>query len=192
MFSKDTVESQLDLSIKSMKRLGMLRPGYHGSLIWRSCKTKEEKSRISVTCQPHKLILSYKSRSYGQDWESVRDTIYLAETNPNYGGSRYWFICPSCQARRTNLYGGKYFRCRICRDLCYESQLESGWNLIMSRMYKIRHRLGDYNGLDHWFPPKPKGMRWKTYNALQERYDALDRQLTLGWMRRLGMYSDLL
>lgn len=58
-------------------------------------------------------------------------------------------------------------------------------------MYKIRHRLGDYNGLDHWFPPKPKGMRWKTYNALHDRYEALDGQLTLSWMRRFGMHSDL-
>lgn len=192
MFSKDTVESQLDLNIKSMKRLGMLRPGYSGNLIWTSCQTKEERGRIGIVCEHRRLILSYRSRSYGQEWEEVRDYINLSETTPNYGGVRYWFLCPSCQKRRTNLYGGTYFRCRVCRGLCYESQLESGWTLIMSRMYKIRHRLGDYNGLDDWFPPKPKGMRWKTYNALQDRYDALDGHLTLGWMKRLGMYSDLL
>ena len=192
MFSKDTVESKLELSIKSLKRLGMLRPGYRGTLRWTSCRTGEEKGSIGIRTSAYKIDLIYRSRSWGGEWESVEESIYLTETYPNFGGKRIWFRCPSCHSRRAKLYGGKYYRCRACYDLCYESQLETGAYRIMGKMYKIRHRLNDYYGLDEWFPPKPKGMRWKTYNALKAQYDDLERQLNLAWAKRFGMYLDIL
>ena len=188
MFSKDTVESKRELSIFSLKRLGMLSAGYSGSLRWTNCRTGEETGSIRLRCETNMLRLSYRSRPYGAEWENVEDTIRLAETQPNYGGKRLWLICPSCETRRTKLYGGKYFRCRKCLNLCYETQLEDKSSRLMSAMYKIRHRLGDYNGLDDWFPDKPKGMHWKTYNALYERYRALDSHLNLAWMKRLSKY----
>ena len=187
MISKDTVEGKRDLCVFSLKKLGMLRPGYCGLLRWTSCRTGEEKASIGINTSHHKIDLNYRSRSYGGEWESVEETIYFTETYPNYGGKRIWFRCPRCNSRRAKLYGGKYFRCRSCYDLCYESQLEHGSMRIMSQMYKIRHRLGDYNGLDEWFPDKPKGMRWRTYNTLYLRYMALDGSLNLAWATRLGV-----
>ena len=191
MFSKDTVESKKELSVFSLKRLGMLRPGYSGLLTWTSCRTGEDRGSINIKTSDYRLDLNYRSRSYGRDWETVEDTIFLTETSPNYGGKRTWFLCPSCNSRRGKLYGGKYFRCRGCLDLCYQTQLEDESTRLMSAMYRIRHRLRDYNGLDHWFPEKPKGMRWKTYNTLYERYKALNGHMNLALARRLGVYDDI-
>ena len=53
-------------------------------------------------------------------------------------------------------------------------------------MFKIVRRLDpeeDCNDL----PWKPKGMHWRTYHRLAERYDAYDNQWSLEAMRRFGM-----
>jgi len=191
LFSKDTVESKLELSVFSLKRLGMLTPGYSGLLNWTSCRTGENRGSINIKTSDYRLDLSYRSKSYGQDWETVEDTIYLTETSPNYGGKRTWFLCPSCNSRRAKLYGGKYFRCRGCLDLCYQTQLEDAWGRHISRIYKIRHSLDDYNGMDEALPDKPKGMHWQTYYQLVARYNRLCGDLNLAWARRLGVYDDI-
>ncbi len=56
--------------------------------------------------------------SYRLPWEA---------TPCYYGGFRYWFTCPNCHSRRRVLYlpkTAKQFACRVCYNLCYESQQE--------------------------------------------------------------------
>ena len=52
---------------------------------------------------------------------------HFTTTFPNYGGERYWFICPlsGCSRRVAKLYkpiGAKYFGCRHCYNLSYASR----------------------------------------------------------------------
>jgi hypothetical protein len=50
--------------------------------------------------------------------------VQLARTPCNFGGERYWFLCPLCGRQVANLYlpaGGTYFGCRHCYDLTYRS-----------------------------------------------------------------------
>jgi len=57
----------------------------------------------------------------------------IVSTACNYGGKRWWFICPlvisgvACNRRVGVLYlaGGKYFGCRHCYNLTYQSCKES-------------------------------------------------------------------
>jgi len=60
--------------------------------------------------------------------------IPLTTTPCHFGGVRYWFICPlsrngvDCGRWVGTLYlagGGKYFGCRNCYDLSYESRNET-------------------------------------------------------------------
>jgi hypothetical protein len=37
-------------------------------------------------------------------------------------------------------------------------------------------------------PPKPKGMHWRTYNRLADRYDRYDQQWSWEAMRRFGKW----
>jgi len=191
LFSKDTVESKRELSVFSMKRLGMLTPGYTGLLTWTSCRTGEDRGSVGIKTSEYHIDLTYRSRSNGGEWEPVEDKINLTSTFPNYGGARHWFLCPSCNSRRAKLYGGKYFRCRSCRDLCNQTQLEDKSSRLTSAMYKIRHRLGDYNGLDSGLPDKPKGMHWQTYFQLIARYNRLSGDWNIAWARRLGVFDDI-
>lgn len=102
----------------------------------------------------------------------------------NFGGRRMWFQCPSCQRRCRIVYGGIYFRCRLCHDLKYEGQYEPAFARAASRALKIRERLGCDGGIDDLFPAKPKGMHWTTYKRLQSQYDALCDVWVSGLMTR--------
>ncbi len=60
--------------------------------------------------------------------ERIDYNVSIATSRPNYGGNRYWFLCPSCWARIGKLHlasGQKYFTCRICQRLTYRSCRES-------------------------------------------------------------------
>lgn len=59
--------------------------------------------------------------------------VELATTPCNYGGVRYWFICPLtrdgqyCGRRVGVLYSvGKYFGCRYCGNIAYSAQMKGG------------------------------------------------------------------
>lgn len=49
--------------------------------------------------------------------------IKLTTSSCNYGGKRYWYLCPKCQVRVGVLYrplGDNSFECRNCKNLKYE------------------------------------------------------------------------
>ena len=91
-----------------------------------------------------------------------------------------WFVCPGmvngkrCGRREAILYGPeKYFQCRHCYDLRYESQHEDQKNRALRRAQKIRKRLGGSANMMEQFPEKPKGMHWWTCVRLWwEHHDA--------------------
>jgi hypothetical protein len=76
--------------------------------------------------KPEQVILTYRHRGGPSgEWEDVREPIELAWTACNFGGERPWFICPGAGFGRriALLYGpGRYFLCRHCYDLVYQSQ----------------------------------------------------------------------
>ena len=58
----------------------------------------------------------------------VKQDIQLERTEPNYGGMRWWFLCPMCSRRVSRLHlpsHAYYFSCRQCYDLSYESAQSS-------------------------------------------------------------------
>jgi hypothetical protein len=93
----------------------------------------------------------------------------LTWTACNFGGERPWFICPGagCGRRVAVLYGpGRYFLCRHCYDLVYESHRENGMYRALHKAQSIRKRLGGSANMMEPFPEKPKGMHWTTYDRL--------------------------
>ena len=128
------------------------------------------------------MILTYRHRSGpGGKWEEVRETVHLAWTACNFGGERTWFICPGagCGRRVAVLYGaGRYFLCRHCYELLYESQRENAMYRAIHKAQSIRKRLGGSANMKKPFPEKPKGMHWSTYDRLWwEHHEAEMEQL---------------
>jgi len=127
---KDVVDQCIVISIKELIRVRVLIPGNYrrGTLVWGDFDGEaaarfeyESKLRQDGTGS---LFLRYVGA--GQQfchWVSLRSTV------PNYGGRRWWFICPLKGIRAAKLYlppGATCFACRQAHDLTYTSCQESG------------------------------------------------------------------
>lgn len=130
---------------------------------------------------------------------SVRDYIKfnghkvkLTTTSPNYGGLRYWFVCPVCGKRKGTLYDVKsIMACRTCAKLYYPLQENKIQRDSVSQFLYYDHLLSkartELNPKFEWafysylrYDPitlslhnKPKGMHWTTYNSKIEHIDQL-------------------
>lgn len=88
------------------------------------------------------LLLTYRYRYAGGEWQPVRQEIALATTPCHLGGFRYWLICPGCHRRCAVLCaGGKLFLCRQCYRLPYETQLENDHGRACIRRNKLEDQL---------------------------------------------------
>lgn len=175
--SKKTTDSQHGIDIRWLKKNGYLRPGSMGTLSW-SCRG-EQTGSIGYIMEADRMILNFRHRPPGGDWQQVEQIIYFDRTPCNYGGHRKWFLCSRCSRRVALLYGaGKYCLCRHCYYLSYESQQESAPSRLLLKVQKIRKRLGGSSATGEIFPEKPKGMHWKTYWRLR---DEAEKAEELGW-----------
>jgi hypothetical protein len=138
------------LSTSFLKKHGYFHPEtVHkgGSITWtRSNYGGETKSSIGIVSslvpfgggRPFvKLNYTLTRRSTGEK-EDFDYKVYLSDSACNYGGVRWWFICPlvksgrPCNMRVGVLYlGGDYFGCRQCYNLTYASKNE----FKMARQY---------------------------------------------------------
>ena len=157
-------EHFLAIDARRWARGGYLQGGYFG---WQWTYNGERTSSISVWPQDRAVELSYT-----KDGESYRYRVYLTSTSCHFGGTRIWFQCPSfrCGRRVAKLYlGNRYFACRRCYNLAYQSQSYTAYDRALVQAGKVRRRLGGYEGTANPFPDKPKRMRWRTYERLRER-----------------------
>ena len=72
---------------------------------------------------------------YRVNGERADCMVRLVSTRPNYGGRRWWFLCPLVRRRVAKLYlppGGRLFGSREAYGLTYASCQASGSPLIAS------------------------------------------------------------
>jgi hypothetical protein len=122
---KTTTDECHSLDVRRFHREGLLKSGT--SFSWRWSRAGRKVAFIGTLVYQDKLVLSYRSK-LGGEWEDVKEPVSLEWTPCNFGGERPWFVCPGvvngkrCGRRVAILYGpGKYFLCRHCCDLRYES-----------------------------------------------------------------------
>ncbi len=134
----DTVEDCRVLDINRWTQEGVLRPGVHsvGGWKWWDERTGEVHSRIGYAVDTRDLSFPSVRLLYTitRSEEHIDYRIPLATTHPHLGGIRWWFVCPlsvnghTCTRRVGKLYlppRGRYFGCRRCYRLTYESCQES-------------------------------------------------------------------
>jgi hypothetical protein len=181
---KTTTDECHGVDVRYLHRNGLLKPGSWFSLRWSrgSRETGSIRGVVEGSDRPERVTLLYRHRrGLDGEWEDVREPVELAWTACNFGGEKPWFICPGtgCRRRVAVLYGpGKYFLCRHCYDLSYQSQRDDRVYRTLHRAQKIRERLGGSANMMEPFPEKPKGMHWKTYERLWwEHHEAEMEQL---------------
>jgi hypothetical protein len=177
-FDKKTTTGEChSVDVRYLHREGLLTPGRRFSLRWSRAERETGSIRgvVDGTEPPERVILTYRHRrSPSGEWEDVREPVRLSWTACNFGGKRPWFICPGagCGRRVALLYGsGKYFLCRHCYDLVYQSQRENEMHRALRKAQSIRERLGGSANMTKPFPEKPKGMHHETYWQLREEHD---------------------
>lgn len=138
----------------------------------------EKVASISMRAETGRLVLIYRLRPGGEDWEDIEESIALTESDCNYGGAHPWFRCPGvrngqlCVRRVGKLYlGQRYFVCRHCLQLAYACQSENPMDRHNRRASKMRMALGGEPDTASLPPRKPKGMHWRTY---WQKIDAID------------------
>jgi hypothetical protein len=116
-----------------------------------------------------RVATSIDVRRWLFDGPRVGGGVTLTTTACNYGGVRYWFVCPEagCTRRVAKRYqiGGRY-ACRHCHRLAYRTQHENFFDRGLLKAQRIRMKLGGSANMTLPFPPKPKFMRWSTYYLL--------------------------
>ncbi len=164
--AKSVAEDCRQLDINRFNRKGMLNGFGHFSWSW--YRNDKRVADIRIHVQKDLIVLSYKFRISGSEWQDVEYTVTITYTNCNYGGRRPWFICPNCNKRVAKLYSdGPRFLCRHCYRLAYTSQKERAEFRLLHKVQDIRTRLGGSAATMDPFPDRPKGMHRRTYNRLQ-------------------------
>ena len=129
---------------------------------------------IQIRTEADRIVLNYRSRSNGDQWQPMEYPVHLEWTECNLGGRRVWFRCPAsgCGRRAAILYGGAVFACRHCHQLAYQSQREVAHDRAARRADRIRDRLNWEPGILNGGGDKPKGMHWRTFERLKAQHDA--------------------
>ena len=132
-----TVEDSLALSVSALFRKRALVAGARtaGSWGWTYEGDNEPHATISYEADLRNQDAAWLRLDYRANGEPVDYRIRLDTTRPNYGGLRWWFICPLVRQdggpprRVAKLYlppGGRYFGSREGYGLTYTSCQESG------------------------------------------------------------------
>ena len=155
-----TVEDCLSIDISIMFRGKNVGPGWRssGTLYW-----TVDGYRLGLISYDTCLSLKSPHMYLHYNWMPNKNSqsVFLTSTHPNYGGFRYWFLCPSCRRRVRKLYltlCSKYFLCRHCQNLTYTScrmsheldtiikrfvkEKGSSWNETKEAIMEIRKKYG--------------------------------------------------
>jgi hypothetical protein len=184
--TKATCEGMHSVDLSYLRRHNMLTPGRMGTLSWSKCG--HQTGLIGIAAETEGIRLVYQAKGPDGSPLNVVEFVPYRYTPTRFGGRRCWFQCLACKRGCRVLYGGRYFRCRRCYGLAYASQRESYFQRALDEADKIAKRLGSKWGCafdGSWLPPKPKRMRWSTYQRLEKRYEALQNQGIAGAYARI-------
>ena len=191
---RPTADASNRIDIAWMMRVGLAVPGEwrSGTIFW-TCGDRPAGS-ISYEADMRdldasELRLSY-TRGEGDRKEHVKQTVRLTHTQPNYGGRRWWMICPYGHNRVGKLYlpsGGDRFAGRKAWRLGYHIQRVARRDRPFEKLFRLQKKLGCPQGWEAGLR-RPKGMWWRTFERHFERYLELDE---ICGIEMLGVVSRL-
>ena len=195
---RGTTSDYRALDVRRLQRDGLLTQGQ--SFGWNWTRDGETVASIQVRAESDQVILNYRHKSGGSDWQPMDYPVLLAWTDGTLGGRRAWLLCPAsgCGRRVALLYigGSGIFACRHCYKLAYASQRETADDRAVRRADRIRDRLGWEAGILNGEGDKPKGMHWRTFERLHTEHNNFVNASLAGMMRKFGRlgvgFDDLL
>ena len=114
--------------------------------------------------------------------DPVDQFFRISRSACHMGGVRFWLMCPLCLKRASKLYfpfrssvrsNPFGFACRHCLGLTYSCRnTKDAYRLACRHAARLKQRLVGVNSLLSKFPPKPRRMRWLTYQRHLEEFSA--------------------
>ncbi len=193
---KDTVEDCRSVSISFLRKHGYLSEPCckSGGIAWKNYLGEETSSIgivVSTLDGDNYVRFHYTSTDRHSGEKTEYDYKVALTTTPcNLGGVRYWFICRLtkngvyCGRRVAKLYcapGAKYYGCRHCYGLSYESRNEtrSGMFAAFGGVLRIERQIEDLRSqIRRWTyrgNPTRRVRRLKDLERLASKYLALSR-----------------
>src|SRR3989338_3805475 len=107
------------MKLSPMKTLSPNNLGGNGLV--ETCPRVSVKELLRISrAQIKELVLGSQIDAFGAQ-------IKLATSKTNYGGTRYWFVCPICQRRAGVLFkNANAVGCRLCLGLEYRRRRYKG------------------------------------------------------------------
>ena len=109
-------------------------------------------------------------------WGDRKQPFELACEKRHFGGHQWYFVCPRTRRLCTILWrppGATSFASRQAwgPKVAYACQFRSRQGRLIHRAMQLRTELGGpgWESLAGGDPPKPKWMRWRTYERLAEQ-----------------------
>jgi hypothetical protein len=138
-----TVEDSYSLSLSDLRKQNLLVDGdiTLGAWRWQSEYSREPVTLHFVTDLWHRSS-ACMHLTFERGGLPRMQKVSLESTQPNFGGHRWWFVCPILEPlgiiqRTTKLHmppGSNRFGCRQAYGLSYRSCQESGCHLGFYRM----------------------------------------------------------
>jgi hypothetical protein len=178
------LESGLRLDVNWLARRGFIRPGAEGGPVgirWSDSYSANEIASGIIRSDLRGPYEGYLRIEIG----SIVQEIHMVARKRHFGGHQWFFICPDTARRAMVLWmppGARYFCCRQQwgRQVAYASQFMTPTDRAHRGKAKINSRLCTVGGFDadEWdLAPKPKWMRWKTYNHAEDKFDRYEEML---------------
>ena len=178
------LQDGLKLDLNRLARRGYIRRGVKSGPVgirWISTYWEEEIASGLITAD-----MSGEHEGWFQLRGDFDEWITLVARPRHFGGRQWYFLCPSMNRPVSVLWrppGARRFRSQQAwgRQVAYRSQFSDPDNRAHLGKARIKARLIADLEPDEWnLPPKPKWMRWSTYNRYVERYDNYESILDYG------------
>lgn len=174
------LELGLQLNINELLRTGFIEPNQTTQLkdfYWLD-DDGEVRANARIAADMTKGATAISAACYGTmrivaDW--INQTIQLVACPRHFGGRQWYFVCPR-QGRHVSVLWSpprqRFFAGRKAwgNDFAYRSQYYAAGMRARYMAIKLCERIGGPGASVEWVvPPKPKGMRWRTYERLAKR-----------------------
>lgn len=133
--NKEEADNLKKIEIWWLKKYGYFNDWKSGGIEWKGGWSNSKSSIgiiVSTSDNQNYIRFQYTQTERNGEQKSFDYKVKLTTTSCNYGGKRYWFICPlskdgvPCNRRVGVLYkSSDYFGCRHCYDLTYNSRNEN-------------------------------------------------------------------
>ncbi|MBT5797559.1 MAG: hypothetical protein HOI09_09265 [Porticoccaceae bacterium] len=179
------LEEVPQLDVRALKRGGLFdQITSNGSIKWTNPGLPE--AALEYAYADSTLCITYAVKALHTASNVVSQRIFIDRTTCNYGGTRTWFLCPSCGARKAILYcASKWFLCRQCYGLNYTCQNEVYADRMIRKARKLRAKLGASMDLQMPISERPHGMYRSTFERLIRQDQANIKNVVGAYSQRL-------